>query len=159
MYIIVLANLEYTQTKLLGGVAMKRGKYFAVLLMLSLLVACAPMDHRISVQDIETRHITQNGNDFDHDALAKEYEDLARDIQAKAQEQKEIYKQKSHYSHFGKHRKSAIFRITNKIRRYEKTAQESLDKAAYHRQISANINQAVKKNKARKDSSNNNSPL
>lgn len=138
---------------------MKKGKYFAVLLTLTLLVACATMDSRTSAQDIEARHTTQNGSDFDHDALAKQYEDLAKDMQAKVQEQKEIFKHKSRSSRFGKHGKNIKSHVAYKIQKYEKAAQENLDKAAYHRKTSANINQANKKNKARKSLSNNNSSL
>ncbi len=138
---------------------MKKGKYFAVLLTLTLLVACAPMNYRTSAQDIEAHHTTQNDSDFDHDALAKQYENLARDMQAKVREQKEVFKHKARTSRFGKHGKDIKPHVTYKIRKYEKAEQENLNKAAYHRKMGAIINQANKKNKTRKNLSSNNSTL
>lgn len=114
------------------------GKYFAVLSMLALLVACAPMDSRTSVLDIETRDAAQNNRgDFDHDALVKQYEDLAREMQAKVQEQEEIFEHKPQSSHFGKHGRSIKSHVTYKIRKYKKAAQEYLEKAAYHQKLAA----------------------
>lgn len=144
---------------MLGGDIVKREKYFSVLLTLTVLVACAPMDSRTSVQDIEAHHTTQDGGNFDHKALAKKYEGLAKDMQTKVQEQKEIVNQKSRSSRFGKRGKNIKSHITYKIDRYEKAAQENLDKAAYHREMSAKTNQVIKKNKAKKSLSNSNSSL
>lgn len=138
---------------------MNKGNYFSVLLTLTLLVACAPMETKTSAQDIEAHHTIQNGSNFDHDALAKKYEALAKNMQAKVQEQKEVFKHRSRSSRFGKRGKNIKSHITYKIDRYEKAAQENLDKAAYHRKMSTNINQANKNNKAKENLSNNNSSL
>ncbi len=159
IYILVLAYLEYREAKLPGGDIVKKGKYFSVLLTLTLLVACAPMDSRTSAQDIEAHHTTQDGGNFDHKALAKKYEGLAKDMQAKVQEQKKIINQKSRSSRFGKRGKNIKSHVAHKIDKYEKAAQENLDKAAYHREMSANINQVIKKNKAEKSLNDNNSSL
>ena len=114
------------------------GKYFSVLSMLALLIACAPMDSRTSALDVETRDTAQNNrSDFDHDALVKQYEDLAREMQAKVQEQEEILEHKPHSSYFGKHGRSIKSHVTYKIRKYEKAAQEYLEKAAYHQKLAA----------------------
>ena len=97
------------------------GKYFSVLSMLALLIACAPMDSRTSALDVETRDTAQNNrSDFDHDALVKQYEDLARRNAAKVQEQEEILEHKPHSRYFGKHGRKIKSHVTYKIRKYEK---------------------------------------
>ncbi len=116
----------------------KIAKYFAFLLLFAQLVACTPMDIRTAVPDIETRYAAQNSrNDFDHDALAKQYDDLAREMEAKVQVQKEKYEHRPFSSYFSKNQWRIKSRLTYKIRKYKKAAQEYLGKAAYHQKIAA----------------------
>lgn len=107
------------------------GKYFAALLLLTLLAACAPMKPVTSVPEIEM------GNIHDHGTLAQQYETLAEEMEAKTQAQKKVLKQKAFSSHFGKHRKSVKSRASYKFRKFQQAAQDYREKAAYHKTLAA----------------------
>ncbi len=113
------------------------GKYFAALPIFVLLVACAPMKPlTTSTQDIETRHAIQDsGSNLDHAGLAKQYDDLAKEMQAKVKAQKEAIKHKPRTCYFGKNGRNVKSHVNYKIYEYEQAAKESLEKAAYHRSM------------------------
>ncbi|HBZ29695.1 MAG TPA: hypothetical protein DEO56_03760 [Nitrosomonas nitrosa] len=71
-------------------------------------------------------------NAAEHDALANQFENLAKEIQVKIQEQKEIVKNKPRSSYFGRNGQRIKSHIAYKIRKYEKVASEYSEKAAYH---------------------------
>jgi hypothetical protein len=72
-----------------------------------------------------------------HEALASQYENLAQDMQAKVEEQKDIVNHKPRTSYFGKHGQNINSHIAYKIRKYEKAAAEYSQQAAYHHKIAA----------------------
>ncbi len=110
------------------------GKYIAIISMFTLLMACAPVSPLTSARDIGV-DLTQPGkNNHDHEALARQYEKLVEEMQAKAEEQHEVLEH-SHTSRFGKNAKSTKSRIALKIRKYEQAQQEYKEKAAYHRTL------------------------
>ena len=114
------------------------GKYLAVFPTIVLLVACAPMSPLTSAQNIESRSTIQDSErDFDHDTLAMRHENLAREMQAKVEEQEEILKNKSRSGYFGKNGRNIKSHVGFKIREYKQAVQENLEKAAYHRKLSA----------------------
>ncbi|WP_143057358.1 hypothetical protein [Nitrosomonas sp. Nm51] len=75
---------------------------------------------------------TENLN---HTALTKHHENLARSMQAKAEEQKKIIKSRSRFSKFGRNAQSAKKRVLWRIHNYEKAAEVNFAKAAYHKKI------------------------
>lgn len=112
------------------------GKYITAFLLLTLLAACAPIQPLTSAQGMELRFAAQNSKgDYSHDALAKRHENFASKMQAKAQEQKKILKNKPSTSFFGRNGQHIKPRIFRKIRNYEQAAKENFAKAAYHRKI------------------------
>ncbi len=114
------------------------GKHLTVLPIIALLVACAPMSPQSSAQEItNSSFIRDNGSNFDHDTLAEQHENLAREMQAKIEEQKNILKNKSRSGYFGKNGRNIKSHVTFKIREYKKAVQENLEKAAYHRKLAA----------------------
>ena len=93
------------------------GRYFLAFSMIVLLAACAPMTKLTSVQEGEIKFATQNSKkDLNHTVLARNHEKLAKEMRVKAQEQKEILKNKPSTS-------------------YEKAVEVNLSKAAHHKRI------------------------
>ena len=92
-----------------------------------------------------------------HEALASEYENLAQEMQAKVEEQKDIVNHKPRTSYFGKHGQKINSHIAYKIRKYEKAAAEYSQQAAYHHKIAADQAElkaiATKKQSDSKDAS------
>ena len=77
------------------------------------------------------------GDVVNHEALASQYENLAQEMQAKVDEQKDIVNHKPRSSYFGKHGQNIKSHIAYKIRKYEKAAAEYSRQAAYHHKIAA----------------------
>ncbi|SEN04100.1 hypothetical protein [Nitrosomonas marina] len=71
----------------------------------------------------------------DHDALVQYYEAQADEMLAKIDEQIDALKHKSRSSFFGKHGQDIKNHVKYKIHEYEKAAEESMEKAAYHKQM------------------------
>jgi len=112
------------------------GKRWVVFLILALVAACAPMNSLTSTRPAEIDLAAQdNQGNPDHKALARQYENLAEEMQTRTQEQKAILEHKLHSSHFGKNRKNAKSQTEFKIRQYEQAAQEYREKAAHHRSM------------------------
>jgi hypothetical protein len=113
---------------------MKTVTALALVAVLGLLVSCAvnphPMDMTQAVQSATTRG--------DHEALAKHYEDAAKEMQAKAEEHKKIlanYEAKRVL--YGKQARSLINHCQGLIRTYEQAAAENLSMAESHRRLAA----------------------
>lgn len=90
-----------------------------------LLIACVPVTALSS---------TQNSH-HNHAALAEHYGNLAAEMQVKAQEQKEILKNKPRTSYFGRNGQHIKKRVAQRIHNYEKAAEINLAKAADHKRI------------------------
>lgn len=76
-------------------------------------------------------------NNLDHAALAVQYENEAREMQAKIDQQKDIFKNKPRTSYLGRNGQRIKKRVTARIQKYEKAAVENLAKADYHTKIAA----------------------
>ncbi len=114
------------------------GRYWIVSFILALLTACAPVNSLTSTRHAETDLAKQdNQGNSDHNTLARQYENLAEEMQARAQETKVILEHKSHSSHFGKNWNNFKLHAEFKVRKYEQAAEEYREKAAYHRTIMA----------------------
>ncbi len=69
----------------------------------------------------------------EHDVLASQFENLAKEMQAKVEE----ISHKPSSSYFGKNARRNKSHAVNKIRKYEKAAAEYAEKAAHHHQLAA----------------------
>ena len=101
----------------------------AVMALLGLLASCTinphPMDMTAAIQNAKTP--------ADHDALAKHYEDAAREMQAKADEHKKLLAQyQANKGLYGKSAQSLIDHCQGLIRIYEQAAAENRSMAAAH---------------------------
>lgn len=76
-------------------------------------------------------------NNVSHAVLAHQYEDQAKEMQAKIDEQLEALSHKPRTSFFGKHGRDIKKHVAYKIHKFEKAAAECLEKAAYHSKMAA----------------------
>ncbi len=78
----------------------------------------------------------------DHEAVAKFYEDEARQIQAKVEEQKELLEQYENKSYlYGRQAQDLQSHTVALLRKYEKTVNEDIKEAAAHRQMASRLEQ------------------
>jgi hypothetical protein len=104
-----------------------------LLLAVGLAVACSemsphPMDMSQAVQNAASK--------ADHEALAKHYEEVAREMQLKAEEHKKLldhYVSKGYL--YGKQALDLQAHCRGLINAYEKAAEENLEMAKLHRQL------------------------
>ncbi|BCT68291.1 hypothetical protein [Nitrosospira sp. NRS527] len=93
-----------------------------------------------AIEDIDITAAAQNATTrSDHEAVAAYYEDSAREIQAKAQEQKQLleeYESKSYL--YGRQTQDLQSHTYALVRKYEKEAKTNIKEAALHRQMAAN---------------------
>lgn len=73
----------------------------------------------------------------DHEILANQFENLAKEMQAKIEVQKDIFNHKPRSSYFGRNGQRVKSHVTYKIHKYEKAAAEYSEQAAYHHAIAA----------------------
>lgn len=111
-------------------------QYFAIVSFFTFIIFVAPMSSfatdQISEFDSTVSNIEGNA---DHNALAHFYENQAKEIQAKIDEQIEALSHKPRSSYFGKHGKDIRKHVKYKIDQFEKAAEENLQKAAYHKKM------------------------
>lgn len=115
---------------------MKTRKFFAVL-SLSLIAACAQVSPHEAVQNTNIRKAAQNARTrSDHDALTKYFEDAAKEMQTKAEEQKHLlehYEEKGYL--YGRQAQDLKSHTAALLRKYEASAEENIKEAAAHRQM------------------------
>ncbi|SFK31802.1 hypothetical protein SAMN05216302_100418 [Nitrosomonas aestuarii] len=113
---------------------MKTSRYLTISSALVLLVASLSMNTWAT----EAGYGAQNNvSTHNHFALAEQYENLAKEMQAKATEQMEILEHKPRSSFFGKNGQHIKSHIAYKISTFEQAAQDNLEKAAYHKAVAA----------------------
>ncbi|MEO7320582.1 MAG: hypothetical protein ABIW02_02970 [Nitrosospira sp.] len=109
--------------------------------VLGLLVSCAPMSPYEAVQSPVLRKAAQSARTCsDHEALTIYFETLARDMQAKAEEQRKLlehYQAKSYLS--GRQAQDQQSHTWALMRKYEQAVEESLTEAALHRRMAAEV--------------------
>ena len=110
---------------------------FAAVLSLSLLAACAQLGPHESVQSTnasKVAHSAEMGDD--HEALTRYFENAAREMQAKAEEQKKLlehYEEKSYL--YGRTAQDLKSHTAALVRKYAESAEENIKEAAVHRQM------------------------
>lgn len=114
---------------------MKTSKIFAALAITGLLTACAqtdphPMDMTQMVQNAKTS--------ADHEALAKHYDDVAKEMQAKVDEHKKMLAQYQAESYlYGRQAQTVKNHCEYLIITYENAVKANKDMAVSHRQMAA----------------------
>lgn len=115
-------------------------RFYAALFMLGLLASCAQLGS-LEVQNADTLRAAQNTrSNVDHDNLAKHYENTAKEMQVKVEEQKKLmqhYEDKSYL--YGTNGQTFQAHTSAMIRSYERAARESLNEAAFHRKMAAEL--------------------
>jgi hypothetical protein len=110
------------------------------LTLAGLLAACAPMSTNIAREDTATQMAVQNAaTQSDHYALAKRFEDAAKEMQAKADEKKALLEQYEKIRLYGWQSHNLKSRTSALIRKYEQAAQSNMREAASHRQMARKL--------------------
>lgn len=114
---------------------MKTTKFFAVLAVLGLLASCAQM----KPQPMDMTQAAQKARSGpDQNALAKRYEDAAKEMQAKVQEHKKQLEEYEYHSYlYGKQAQNLQAHCRGLIRYYEQAAEANRKMAEIHRQLAA----------------------
>lgn len=111
---------------------MKKRKLFAVLVVSVLLTACATDPHPMNM----TQMVQNAKTSADHEALAKHYDDAAKEMQAKVVEHKKLLEQYTAGS-YGKQAQNLKTHCEFLIRTYQEAAKANSDMADAHRQMAA----------------------
>ena len=112
---------------------MKTKTFFAVLSVLALLVSCAQMNPQ--PMDM-TQSAQKDRPGPDQNALAKHYEDAAKELQAKVQEhKKQLEEYEIHAYYYGKQAHDLQAHCQGLIRFYEQAAEANMSMAKIHRDM------------------------
>ena len=108
-------------------------KLLIALFTLGLLVGCSEMNHHPMDMSQAVQSATSKA---DHEALAKHYEDTAKELQLKADEHKKLLSQYQAKSYlYGKQAQGIENHCDVLIHAYEKAAEANLEMAKLHRQM------------------------
>lgn len=112
---------------------MKTRSFFAVLSILGLLASCAQMNpHPMDM----TRAIRNAKTSTDHNALARHYENAAREMRAKVQEHKKLLEEyEAHPYYYGKRTQDFKLHCLSLVSSYERAAEANMSMAEIHRQM------------------------
>ena len=111
-------------------------KYFTILSIFAFMVIAMPMSSIAAEQGEAVNSTVLNGkSNVDHNVLAHYYEDQAKEMQAKIEEQVEAFNHKPSTSFLGRNGQRITKHVVYKIHEFEKAAEENLQKAAYHNKM------------------------
>ncbi len=111
-------------------------QYFTVLSIFAFMMIVLPVSVFASEQDTQVNStVTNAAGNTDHETLAHYYEDQAKEMEAKIQEQVEAFNHKPSTSFLGRNGQRIKKHVVYKIHEFEKTAAENLKKAAYHNKM------------------------
>jgi cytochrome c556 len=120
---------------------MKIKSALAVILTGGLLASCAPMSPYEKVNSPDLLKTAENAKTYtDHYALTKRFETLAEEMRTRAEVQRKLlehYKEKSYL--YGRQAQDQQSHTWALMHRYEQAAKTSLNKAALHKQIAAQL--------------------
>ncbi len=109
---------------------MKTKLLLTLLLAMGLMSACSDMNPQPINMDLATQNPAA-----DHDAMAKRYENAAKEMQVKADEHKQLLSQYESKSYlYGRQAQDLKAHCHGLINAYEKAAEENLSMANLHRQ-------------------------
>lgn len=119
-----------------SGESMNAERFFIAIIAMGLLASCAPMTSHEAIQNTNMRTATKNAKTrSDHNALAKHYEDAAREMETKISEQKKLLEQYENEQLYGWQSHNLKSQTTALIRKYEQTARSNMKQAASHHQM------------------------
>lgn len=110
----------------------RTAKCLLCIVMCTVLIACTSMMSSTNAHNALEDAAVDRLDKQEHEALAAKFENMANEMQVKAEEQKELLRYKSYSSQFGKNRENTKSRIEYKIRQYEQAAADYRSKAASH---------------------------
>ncbi len=118
----------------------KLGKYLLVSPILFLVVACAGLSP-LEAQNGGGQKIAQNAKTYsDHNNLASYYDNLAKEMVAKAEEKKESLEEYDDHSYYyGRQGQDFKSHTTANIRYYKEAAEEASQQATFHRKVAAEL--------------------
>lgn len=115
---------------------MNAERFFIAIITMGLLASCAPMTSHEAIQNTNMRTATKNAKTrSDHNALAKHFEETAREMEAKVSEQKKLLEQYESEHFYGWQSHNLKSQTTALIRKYEQTARLNMKEATSHRQM------------------------
>jgi hypothetical protein len=110
---------------------------FAIFSLLGLLTVGAPIA-TVKAENLPEQSTAQAVKSLDeHGVLAKRHEDAAREMQAKADEQKKLLAQYEETHLYGWQSHNLKSRTSALIRKYEQAARSNMKEAVAHRQMVA----------------------
>ncbi len=114
--------------------------YLIVLPLFFVLVACAQLGP-VNSQDVVGQNAAQSAKTYrEHNSLANYYDDLAKEMDARVAQKKELlsdYDEHSYY--YGRGGQDFKSHTEANLRYYEEAAGEALKKADFHRKIAAEL--------------------
>jgi hypothetical protein len=118
----------------------KSGTFVAILSALGLLASCAQMSP-LEAQNDNIHRAGKSAKTYaDHDKLAKQYQNTAKEMLKKAEEQKKLlqhYEEKSYL--YGRQAQDKQSHTAALLHKYERTAEEDIKQAAFHRQMASKL--------------------
>ncbi len=118
----------------------KSGTFVAILSALGLLASCAQMSPLEAQNDNINRAGKSAKTYADHEKLAKQYQNTAKEMLRKAEEQKKLlqhYEEKSYL--YGRQAQDKQSHTSALLHKYERTAEEDIKLAAFHRQMASEL--------------------
>lgn len=119
-------------------------KILVLLSMLGLLASCAQTQVRPPeaqrAQNAHARGAAEARTHVDHSNLARQYENMARELLAKTEERKKLlqhYEEKSYL--YGKRAQDMQSHTWALLHKYEKTTKETVKQAAFHRRMASEL--------------------
>ena len=124
------------ETKSQRGVIMKAGKIVTNVSLLSLLAALSFPAFSFDVDSAIQNAATAN----DHEAVARYYQEVAKEMQAKQREQKQLLEEYENHSYlYGRQAQDLQSHTEALVRKYEKEARASLKEAELHHQMALQL--------------------
>ena len=118
----------------------KSGTFIAVLSTLGLLASCAQMSP-LEAQYDSTRKAAQNARTYaDHNNLAKQYENTAKEMLIKAEEQRKLLEQYEEKGYlYGRQAQDVQSRTWALLNKYKQGAEETIHQAAFHQRMASEL--------------------
>ena len=124
----------------------KLGKFVSVLSMLGLLASCAQMGP-LEAQNAAAHKAAATATTYtDHERLAKQYENSAKESLVKAEEQKKLlqhYEEKSYL--YGRQAQDLQSRTSALLHKYQQTAEENIKQASFHHKVASELSKTADK--------------
>ena len=118
----------------------KSGTFVVILSTLGLLASCAQMSP-LEAQNDNIHRAGKSAKTYaDHDKLAKQYQKTAKEKLTKVEEQKKLlqhYEEKSYL--YGRQAQDKQSHTSALLHKYERTAEEDIKQAAFHRQMASEL--------------------